>query len=225
MANATLGVITGASLAVHAIGQGLAHAQGLTPKHAVKQVDRLLSNQGIEVDRYFEYWVPYVIGNSESLRVAMDWTEFPDDDQATLSLSMVTGQGRSMPLLWKTVQLAGLAGGRPSVEDALPCRLYDVTPDGVAVTIIADRWFSDCALLEMLERELGFGYVIRVRGSHYITDATGERRKAQDCVGPGGRARTLRQIHLTDSKQCPVATAVCVQDKGMKAPWCLVTSD
>ena len=80
LGNATLGVIASASLAVHAIGQGLAHAQGLTPKHAVKQVDRLLSNQGIEVDRYFEYWVPYVIGNSESLRVAMDWTEFPDDD-------------------------------------------------------------------------------------------------------------------------------------------------
>lgn len=225
LANATLGVITSASLAVHAIGQGLAHAQGLTPKHAVKQVDRLLSNQGIEVDRYFEYWVPYVIGNSKSLRVAMDWTEFPDDAQATLSLSMVTGQGRSMPLLWKTVQLAGLAGGRPSVEDALLCRLYDVTPDGVAVTLIADRWFGDCALLELLERELGFGYVIRVRGNHYITDVTGERRKAQDWVGTGGRARTLRQIHLTDSNQYPVATAVCVQDKGMKAPWCLVASD
>lgn len=225
VANAALGVITNASLAVHAIGQGLAHAQGLTPKHAVKQVDRLLSNQGIEVDRYFGYWVPHVVGQTESVRVAMDWTEFPDDDQATLSLSLVTGQGRSMPLLWKTVQLAGLEGGRPAVEDALLCRLYDVMPDGVAVTIIADRWFGDCALLEMLERELGFGYVIRVRGNHYITDAKGERRKAQDWVGTGGRARTLRRIHLTDRNQYPVATAVCVQDKGMKEPWCLVASD
>lgn len=72
LANATLGVITHASLAVHAIGQGLAHAQGLTPKHAVKQVDRLLSNQGIDVDRYFEYWVPHLLGDSESVRVAMD---------------------------------------------------------------------------------------------------------------------------------------------------------
>ena len=225
LANATLGVITNASLAVHAIGQGLAHAQGLSPKHAVKQVDRLLSNQGVEVDRYFEYWVPYLVGASESVRVAMDWTEFPDDGQATLSLSLLTGQGRSMPLLWHTVRLDGLEGGRPAVEDALLCRLYDVIPDGVAVTIIADRWFGDCTLLEMLERELGFGYVIRVRGNHYITDAKGERRKAQDWVGTGGRARTLRQVRLTDKHQYPVATAVCVQDKGMKEPWCLVASD
>jgi hypothetical protein len=39
MANATLGVLTSASLAVHMIGQGLAHSRGLVTKHAVKQVD------------------------------------------------------------------------------------------------------------------------------------------------------------------------------------------
>ena len=49
LANATLGVMTSASLAVHAIGLGLAQARGLLTKHAVKQVDRLMSNQGIDV--------------------------------------------------------------------------------------------------------------------------------------------------------------------------------
>ena len=225
LAQATLGAITSASLAVHAIGQGLAHARGLMPKHAVKQVDRLLSNQGIEVDRYFEYWVPYLVGENEAIRVAMDWTEFKDDGQATLALSLLTGQGRSMPLLWRTVRLSELDAGRPAVEDALLCRLYDVVPAGVKVTIIADRWFGDCALLELLERELGFGYVIRVRGNHYVIDAKGERRKAQDWVGRSGRAKTLRGVRLTDSHQYPVATVVCVKDKGMKDPWCLVASD
>jgi len=225
LANATLGVITSTSLAVHAIGQGLAHVQGLIPKHAVKQVDRLLSNQGIEVDRYFEYWVPHVIGENTAVRVAVDWTEFDADGQATLTLSLLTGQGRAMPLLWHTVRLSELKTGRPAVEDALLCRLYDVVPSGVKVTIIADRWFGDCALLELLERELGFGYVIRVRGNHYIIAASGERRKAQDWVGAGGRAKTLRDARVTDRHEYPVATVVCVKDKGMKQPWCLVASD
>ena len=35
LANATLGAITSASLAVHAIGQGLAHVQGLDRKSVV----------------------------------------------------------------------------------------------------------------------------------------------------------------------------------------------
>ena len=43
LAGAALGVVHSASLAVHAIGQGLAHIEGLMPKHAVKQVDRLRS--------------------------------------------------------------------------------------------------------------------------------------------------------------------------------------
>ena len=46
LANGTLGVLSSASLAVHAVGQGLAQAQGTLSKHAVKQVDRLLSNDG-----------------------------------------------------------------------------------------------------------------------------------------------------------------------------------
>jgi len=225
LANATLGAITSASLAVHAIGQGLAHARGLMPKHAVKQVDRLLSNQGIEVDRYFEYWVPHVIGENTAVRVAMDWTEFDADGQATLALSLLTGQGRSMPLLWKTIRLCELKGGRPAVEDALLCRLYDVVPAGVEVTVIADRWFGDCALLALLEGELGFGYVIRIRGNHYVTDVKGERRKARDWVGAGGRARTLRGARVTDRNEYAVATVVCLKDKGMKEPWCLVASD
>jgi len=225
LSNATLGVITSASLAVHAIGQGLAHAQGLMPKHAVKQVDRLLSNQGIDVEQYFAYWVPHVVGEQTSIQVAMDWTEFDADGQATLTLSLLTGQGRAMPLLWRTVRPTELTEGRPAIEDALLCRLYDVVPSGVDVTIIADRWFGDCALLELLIGELNFGYVIRIRGNHYVTDAKGERRKAKDWVGVGGRARTLRQARLTARHEYPVATVVSLKDKGMKEPWCLVASD
>ena len=36
LANATLGLLTSASLAVHAIGQGLAQAMGKLSKHGVK---------------------------------------------------------------------------------------------------------------------------------------------------------------------------------------------
>jgi len=39
-ANGVIGVMHAAALAVQSIGQGLAVAQGLDPKHAIKQVDR-----------------------------------------------------------------------------------------------------------------------------------------------------------------------------------------
>ena len=49
LAGATLGVMAAASLVVAVIGQALAQARGLVTKHAVKQMDRLLSNTGIDV--------------------------------------------------------------------------------------------------------------------------------------------------------------------------------
>ena len=49
LCDATLGVLRSSSLAVCMIGQGLAAARGLNPKHATKQVDRLLSNPMISM--------------------------------------------------------------------------------------------------------------------------------------------------------------------------------
>ncbi len=79
LVNATLGVITSASLAVSTIGQGLALARGLSTKHAIKQVDRLLSNHGIDVDAALRHWVRYVVAARTSINVALDWTDFDAD--------------------------------------------------------------------------------------------------------------------------------------------------
>ena len=126
MANATLGVLTSASLAVHAIGQGLARARGLINKHAVKQVDRLLSNTGIDVWSYFAYWVPYVIGPRREIWVALDWTEFDRDNHSTIVLSLITRHGRATPLLWKSVRKDSLKLRNPLVFDAeIP---HQITP-------------------------------------------------------------------------------------------------
>jgi len=100
LANATLGVVTSACLAVSIIGKALAQARGLLPKHAVKQVDRLLSNQGIVVWDLLAYRVPEVVGQRRAIVVAMDWTDYDADGQATLVLSLVTSHGRATPLVW-----------------------------------------------------------------------------------------------------------------------------
>ncbi len=86
LANATLGVMTGASLGVAVIGKSLAQARGLLPKHAIKQVDRLLSNSRLET--VFATWVPETVGSRTDIVVAMDC--FDADGQATLALKLVT---------------------------------------------------------------------------------------------------------------------------------------
>ncbi len=90
LANAALGVMTGASLAVAMIGKSLAQARGLLTKHAVKQVDRLLSNPRIEA--VFASWVPEMVGPRKDIVVAMDWTDFDADGH--LALKLVTAGRR-----------------------------------------------------------------------------------------------------------------------------------
>jgi len=223
LAGATLGVMRSASLPVAMIGQALAQARGLVTKHAVKQVDRLLGNAGIAVWDCFARWVPYQIGERRDILVAMDWTDYAHDDQATLVLSLVTGHGRAAPLLWLSVWKDELTKRRNDFEDACLCRLAELLPAGCRVTILADRGFGDQKLFGFLPT-LGFGYVIRFRGNIHVASTHGESRPAAEWVGKSGRARKLTDARLTAKGQ-PVGAVVCVHAKDMKEPWYLASSE
>ena len=223
LAGAALGVMQSASLAVAMIGQALAQAKGLVTKHAIKQVDRMLSNNGIDVGDSFARWVPHQIGARQEILVAMDWTDFDHDDQATLALHLVTGHGRAAPLLWLSVWKDELKDRRNDFEDACLRHLAELIPAGCRVTILADRGFGDQKLFAFLAT-LGFGYVIRFRGNIHVTDADGTTRPATEWVGKGGRARKLTDARVTAKGQ-QVGAVVCVHAKDMKEPWCLATSE
>lgn len=223
LANATLGVLNSTSLAVHAIGLGLAHAQGLVTKHAIKQVDRLIGNAGVDVWECFAYWVPYVIAERQTIMIAMDWTDFDDDGHTMIALNLLTSHGRATPLIWKTVEKSQLQARRNDYEDEVLSRLHEVLPAGVKVTIIADRGFGDTRLFEFLCDELKFDYLIRLRKNIWVTASDGERRKTGDWVTSNGRPKTLRNAQITAEKYS-VPTVVCVWAKDMKEAWCLASS-
>jgi hypothetical protein len=222
LAGATLGVMTSASLAVSVIGHALAQARCRLTKHAIKQVDRLLSNQGVVVWDMFGPWVAEMVGQRRSIVVAMDWTDFDADDQTTLALNLVTNHGRATPLLWLTVFKGELKDKRNDYEDLCLLRLAEALPEGAVVTILADRGFGDVKLFAFLD-ELGFDYVIRFRGNIHVAAADGETRLAADWVGKGGRARKLPAASVTAGGR-EVGAVVCVHAKDMKEAWCLATS-
>jgi hypothetical protein len=223
LSDAALGVLHSASLAICAIGQGLAAARGLNPKHATKQVDRLLSNPKINVDEILVHWVPYVIGARRSIVVALDWTDFDADKQATIMLSLITDHGRATPLVWLTVDKRTLKDNRNFYEHHVLVRLAELLPAETKVCVVADRGFGDQKLYKMLTEELCFDYIIRFRGNIAVTTATGETRTAAAWVRANGRARVLRDAAVTADRY-RVGTVVCVQDPDMKQAWCLAAS-
>ena len=223
LANAVVGALQGARLAVATIGRALAIAKNGRAKHAIKQVDRFFSNTGVDVWKLFASWVPFVVGSRPKIVVALDWTEFDPDNQATIALHLVTKHGRATPLLWKTVVKSELKGWRNEHEDVILERLKEVLPEGVKVTVLADRGFGDQALYELLKEQLGFDFVVRFRGIVKVADEHGVTRTAAEWVPENGRPRLLRNARVTSARR-EVGAVVCVKAKGMKEPWCLATS-
>ncbi|MBC7174376.1 MAG: IS4 family transposase, partial [Polyangiaceae bacterium] len=222
LSNAVVGAVQAGELAIHLIGAGLATAQDGNPKHATKQVDRLLSNAKVDVWDLFDPWVKFVIGSRQEALVAIDWTDYARDGHTTIAASLVTGHGRATPLIWKTVPKAAVTdGARNDFEDELLLRLKQVIPEGVRVTVVADRGFGDTKLYEFLDSE-SWGFVIRFRECIHVR-VRGERKTAGEWVPENGRPKLFRNVEVT-SRDRALAGFVAVRDAGMKDAWCLATN-
>jgi Transposase DDE domain len=222
LANGVAGVLNAAMVTIHAIGQAYAAMAKIEAKSGVKQIDRLLSNVGVNLDALFPSWIRFVIGVRTQLHVAMDWTEFDDDDHVTLCIYALTSHGRATPLIWKTYAKSKLEGHRTQWEHDLVHRLHGAVDPNVEIILLADRGFGDQKLYQLLAL-LGWDYVIRFRGVIVVENSEGEARSASEWVRDNGRAFMIRGAKVTQDKAA-VPAIVLVHARNMKEPWCLATS-
>lgn len=218
---AALALLNSESLILHRLGEGLAKARGVQKKHATKQIDRLLSNKKLDVWNLSLQWAQYVIGDVGELMVALDWSAFADDKQSMLSLNLVSSKGLSMPLLWKSVENERIKHNRARYEDQLLSCLRTIVKPHVKVMVLADRGFSDHKFLRFLSEELKFDYIVRIKSNTTIITPK-EALKAGSRLEKG-RIITLKNVGVT-LQNYKVSTFVATQDKGMKAPWYLVSN-
>jgi hypothetical protein len=218
----TLGVLHAVSLCIHVIGRAAAWARDVDPKHSVKQVDRLLSNENVTVWSFARAWVRFVLGPRLEALIALDWTDFDADGHSTIAAYLITNHGRATPLLWQTVEKADLEGQRNAHEDRILERLRDCIPEGIRVTVLADRGFGDQKRYEHLRR-LGFDYVIRFREAITVSDQWGNSKPAGEWIPKSGRATLLKEAAVTQDFYVLPAVVVA-RDRKMQDAWCLATS-
>jgi len=139
LSDVTLGVIKSGSLAIRTIGAGLAIARELEWKHAVKQADRCIGNEEIDPWELAEKWVPFVTAGHSEIFVALDWTEFDSDKQSTLMAGLLTGHGRTTPLLWKTWLQTDLKGHRNEYEDEMLPPFNRLLKNSISSSTVATR--------------------------------------------------------------------------------------
>ena len=76
LADAVIGAMYADRAGVAAIGRAMAKALRKSSKHAIKQFDRLLSNDAIDHEGVFEVLIGFVLGHREEVVLCLDW---PDD--------------------------------------------------------------------------------------------------------------------------------------------------
>ena len=62
LADSIDGVLHSAQLGIRSIGAGLTAANGLIPRHVIKQIDRLFSNERIEMSQLFMVVAHHLFG-------------------------------------------------------------------------------------------------------------------------------------------------------------------
>jgi hypothetical protein len=204
-------------------GRAMARVRGASAKHAIKQLDRLLSNDKIPDDEVFRRLLGFALSNRSACVVALDWTEYAAEGHHRIALSLVTRHGRATPLIWRIVRAEDLKDHRNDHEDELLRRFKRLMPATLSeVILLADRGFGDIKLYDMLRNELGFHYVIRFKDCIHV-EAEGQTRTGAEWVPRNGKARLLRGARVTGEKY-EVGAVVAVKRKGMKDNWLLATS-
>lgn len=222
LANGVAGVLASAVLSIHAIGHAYALLAGTKAKSGIKQIDRLLSNGGIDIEAIQRRWMEFVVAARKQIVVVLDWTEFDADDQATLCAYLVTTHGRATPMVWQSVLKSELAGNRTAIEHAMIERVHGWLDPDVQVELLADRGFGDQKLYALLML-YGWDFHVRFRGNIRVESADGQWRAADQWLPPTGRAQMIRNARVTDDR-FELPAVVVVQGKAMKEPWCLATS-
>ena len=222
LSGGVLGVLHAAMLSIAVIGRAMADLTGIKHKSGVKQIDRLLSNDGLRVDDLERIWVRYVTGGLPEITVAMDWTDFDDDDHTTLCAYLVTRAGRALPFVWRTVKKSALKDNQTRHETEILELLVDWVPKGTKLTVLADRGFGKSELYECCAL-LGIDYAFRFREVILVTDVDGNRGAASEFLLPNGRPRMLMSPQLTGKKTSGPAVVV-TNAKRMQESWCIATS-
>lgn len=223
IAQATFGALRAPNASIAAIGRASARGRDKRDKHGIKQVDRMLSNDRIRTRNVFGHYVRAVVGVRQEIVAVIDWSDYAKSGHSKVAISLVTRHGRATPLIWLTVHTSRLKKRRASYEQRVLRMLKWALPEGVRVTILADRGFGDAALYKQMVELLRFDFVIRFRGCIHVTNADGETRPASEWVAPNGRATQLLDARVT-GRRVKVGAVVTVKRKGMKEPWILATS-
>jgi len=204
----TLSVLVGAAMHVQRVSLaniGRAMLGGV--KAQIKRCWRFCANERIEPTDAMRGVIARLLKKrKKSLAISFDWTDIRGFH--TLMAAVVM-KGRSIPLCWASCVGNTFEGhrSRNAFEESLLLVLRSMIPQGVKVTILADRGFGRTELARFCQRN-GFRFIFRVQPDVWVRG--GEYAgKLLDYPVYKGIAKVLRNVQYR--QQNPVAVNVAIR--------------
>jgi hypothetical protein len=161
LAAAVAAVIRGGRLTL--TGLGRAYGGATSPKHSIKRADRLVGNPHLWAERLtiLRALALYLVRGVARPVVLIDWTGAGLGEDKYALVAAIPVAGRAIPILFEVHPKRHYCS--PKVERRFLKRLATVLPTRSCPIIVADAGFR-MPFIRAVE-DLGWGYVIRVRGS------------------------------------------------------------
>lgn len=220
------GVLEAGSLVIAKAGQSGVRGTSTDPRNGIKRLNRLFKNKHLTQDvtdeillRHFKH----IIRFRKSIILALDWTE--KKGIMLLSISLVTDEGRTIPVLWDGYKKRELdeTESQNKIEERLVAKVLRAVSRKTQVTIIADRGFDRANFLAFIE---SFGrnmkYIIRASSDAYAY-WRGRELKLGIALATLGKCKNYGIVEYT--KEHRLRTRLIIKwEEGMKDPWMLLTN-
>ena len=201
-------VIRAQRASIAAMGRSL-EGRG-APKHGIKRVDRLLSNNRLHLERaeYFKAIAAYLLRKVRRPVIIVDWTQAAGDLLALVAAVPIGG--RAVPVYEEVHPLRKLGNAR--VQSLFLGNLQRVLPRGTTPIVVTDAGFHGPFFRAVLE--LGWDFVGRVRGTATAKSSDGTKFAKKELYRRASpTARDLGWFRLYASQKGVDARLVVVRSR------------
>lgn len=188
-----------------------------------KRFWRFAANPRFKPETLMANWAKWVIRTfckGSVLLIAIDWTDFPGDNN--ILMAAIPFAGRAIPLYWEFHKYENIPDSQNLIEHRFVSKLLGFIPAGYRIKVVADRGFGRAEFVQFL-KDQHIDLVLRVKSNVYINT---KRRKIllRDYILKPNIPVVFKNITYREDGVVSGVTVVGIVYAGFDDPWWLITN-
>lgn len=197
----------------------------------VQRMRRWLKNPQIDADALYEPIASDILKRLQQTHIRLQLDRVQLDDRHNVLMVSVYWRKRALPIAWEVLPTVG--NSNLEQRSKLLKQVAAMMPATADVRVLADREFGDVGTLRLIEHDLGWDYVIRIKSDQMICDPQQGFPLQWDTLGDlvpevGQRPRVLSRVKFTQGEMYTANFVLSQTDpstgQATDAPWIVATN-